>query len=41
MCVKLSPRDLNPNPCPPHLTCTYICGVTIALRVCGDIIVPY
>ena len=30
MCVKLSPGDLNPSPCPTHLTSTYICGVTIA-----------
>ena len=35
MCVKLPPRDLNPDPCPPHPTSTYTCGVTIALRVCG------
>ena len=33
MCVELSPRDLNPSPCPPHATNTYICGVTIAPRV--------
>ena len=35
MCVKLSPKDLNPNPYPPHPTSTYTCGVTIAPRVCG------
>ena len=36
MYVKLPPRDLNPDPYPPHLTSTYTCGVTIAPRVCGD-----
>ena len=35
MCVKLPPGDLNPDPCPSHLTNTYTCGVTIAPRVCG------
>ena len=33
MCVKLSLRDLNPGPCPPHRTSIYICGVTTAPRV--------
>ena len=36
-CVKLSPGDLNPDPSPPHPTSTYICGVTIAPRMCGGI----
>ena len=36
MCVKLPPRDFNPGYCTPHFTSTYICGVTIAPRVCGD-----
>ena len=35
MCVKLSPKNLNPDPYLPHLTNTYTCGVTIAPRVCG------
>ena len=35
MCVKLSLGDLNPNPCPPHSTSIYTCGVTIAPKVCG------
>ena len=33
MCVKLPLGDLNPDPCPPHSTSTYTCGVTIAPRV--------
>ena len=33
MCVKLSSGDLNPDPCPPHLTNTYICGVITTPRV--------
>ena len=36
MCVKLPLRDLNPSPCPPHPTNTYICRVTTAPRVCSD-----
>ena len=35
MCVKLPPGDLNPISYPTHLTNTYTCGVTIALRVCS------
>ena len=35
MYVKLSPRNLNFGLCPSHLTSTYICGMTIVLRVCG------
>ena len=35
MCVKLPPGDLNSGPCPPHLTNTYTCGVTIAPKMCG------
>ena len=34
--MKLPPGDLNPDPCPPHSTNTYICRVTIASKVCGD-----
>ena len=39
MCVSLSPRDLNPDPYPPHLTSTCTCEMTIALRMYGDILV--
>ena len=35
MCVKLPPRDLNPDPYPLHPTSTYTCGVTTAPRVYG------
>ena len=35
MCVKFPPRDLNPDPCPPHPINTYIYGVTITLRTCS------
>ena len=35
MCVKIPPRDLNPGPCPLHLTSTYTYEVTIAPKVCG------
>ena len=35
MCVKLPPRDLNPDHCPPHPTNTYTCEVTTAPRVRG------
>ena len=33
ICVKLLPEDLNPGPCLPHPTSTYICEVIIALKV--------
>ena len=33
MCVKLPPRDLNPDPYPPHLTSVYTCEVTTTPRV--------
>ena len=36
MCVKLSPRNLNIDPYPPHPINTYICRVTIVPRVCGS-----
>ena len=36
MCVKLSFEDLNSGPCPPHLTSTYTCRVTIVPRVCDS-----
>ena len=36
MYVKLSPRDLNSNPYPPHSTSTCTCEVTIAPRMCDD-----
>ena len=36
MCVKLPPRNLNPNPYPQYPTNTYTYGVTIALKVCDD-----
>ena len=36
MCVKLPPRNLNPNPYPQYPTNTYSYGVTIALKVCDD-----
>ena len=35
MCVKFSPKNLNPDPYHTHLTNTYTCRVTIAQRVCG------
>ena len=35
MCVKLPPRDLNPDPYPSHSTSTYTCEVIIAPRVCN------
>ena len=38
MCAKLSPRDLNLDPCLLHPTRTYTCKVTIVLRVCGGVI---
>ena len=37
MCVKLPLINLNLDPYPPYPTNTYIYGVTIVLRVCGDI----
>ena len=37
ICVKFSPRDLNPGPYPPHPTNTYTCGVTIVPRVCNGV----
>ena len=36
MCVKLPFENLNPSPCIPHPTSTYICGETIAPKVCGS-----
>ena len=33
MCLKLSLGNLNPGSCPPHLTNTYTCRVTIATRL--------
>ena len=38
MCVKLSPKDLNPGPYPPHSTYVYTCGVTITPRVCDEVL---
>ena len=38
MCVKLPPGDLNPDPCPPHPTSTYTCGVTIISNVCSGVV---
>ena len=35
MYVKLPPRDLNLDPCPPYLTNIYTCGVNTAQRVHG------
>ena len=35
MYVKLSPKNLNPDSCPPHPTSIYTYEVTIAPRVCG------
>ena len=34
MCAKLPSRDLNPDSSSLHLTNTYTCKVTIALRTC-------
>ena len=36
--VKLSFKDLNPDPYPPHPTSTYTCRVTIVPKVYSDII---
>ena len=36
--MKLSSRDLNPDPYHPHPTSTYICRVTIALKMCGSVV---
>ena len=33
--MKLLLRNLNPDPCLPHTTSTYICKEIIALRMCG------
>ena len=42
MYVKLPYEDLNSGVCPPYPTNTYICKVTIALRVCdGKILSPF
>ena len=38
MYVNLIPEDLNPDPCLPHLTSIYTCGVTTAPRVCGGVL---
>ena len=38
MCAKLPSRDLNPDSSSLHLTNTYTCKVTIASKVCGDIV---
>ena len=42
MCVKLPPRDLNPqllpSPPPPHPTRTCTCRVTITPKVCGGVL---
>ena len=38
MYVKFSPRDLNSNPSPPHLTKTYTCGVANIPMVCDSVI---
>ena len=38
MCVKFYSKNLNPDPYPPYPTSPYTCGVTITLRMCGDII---
>ena len=38
MYVKFPLEDLNPDSYPPHLTGTYICGVTTAPRVCGGLL---
>ena len=35
MCVNLLLRDLNLSSYIPHFTNIYICGVIIALEVCG------
>ena len=36
--MKLPLGDLNLGSCPPHPTSTYIYGVTVAPRVCSDIL---
>ena len=35
MHVKFPPKNLNLNPCFPHLTSTYTCVMTITPRMCG------
>ena len=35
MCVKFSPKNLNPDSYLPHPTNTYTCRVTIAPRIFG------
>ena len=35
MCIKLTPENLNYGPCIAHPTSTYICKVSITLRVWG------
>ena len=41
MCVKIPSGDLNPDPCPPHPTSTYICRVTTAPKVRGGNALSY
>ena len=38
MSVKLSYRDLNPSPYPPHPMSTYTCEITIVKNECGNIL---
>ena len=33
--MKVLPEDLNSDPYSPHLTSTYTCKVTTALKVCS------
>ena len=35
MCVKLPPRNLNPDPYPPHPISIYTYKVTTTPRMCG------
>ena len=34
--MKLPHKNLNPDPCPLHLTSIYTYRVIIVLKVCGD-----
>ena len=35
--MNFPPGDLNPGPYPPHPTSIYICKITTAPRICGDV----
>ena len=39
--MKLPPKDLNPNSCPPHPTSTYTYRVTTVPRVHGGTLTSF